>query len=228
MTTDDCGPLAILFPRNTTATDPLGDPNAVVVQALPTAIVILVWIALERHRAPFTRSAQLQGGLLGLVAATGLGILAWRIFDVLACEDVANAESWRMVAVMGAPVAGLALLLLGPRCARAGIVAALALAGGAVFADWAMRTWLPGTRATSPLAAVQHLWLLYAVVLISHLPSTRRGRTGPPALSLGTMKRTKTTGSALAAVGSTTVDPLARRTVVAEEEPDRSSWSWFL
>lgn len=209
-----CGPLATLFPHSDAGR--IDEPGALAVQSLPTILVLLAWIGIEasRARTPFTRAARLQGVFLGLLATVALGLLAWRVFDVLECEDRDEMEQWRMLAVVGAPLTGIAILVVGARCVRLGIVASLALAAGTVVADWAMRESLRGTEAATPLAAVQHLWLLLTVVLLSHIPPPRAARTAskwdPSSAGL-------------------TLDPLARRQPPCDDTrgSDRS-WSWFV
>lgn len=212
----------MLFPRvGTNAT--LTDPGSVALQALPTALVALAWLALEaaRRRRPLTRAARLQGTVLGALASGALGVLAWRAFDLLECEGVADAEKWRLVAVVGAPLTGLALLVLGRRAPRLSILVALALGAGTVVGEWAARSRV-APRAGAPYAAVQHLWLLLAVVLFAHLPG-RRVVVAATARSSSKSKATTTTA----------VDALAKRASDVEKEGDcgapggRGAWSWF-
>ena len=215
------GDLKTLFPRvGTNAT--LTDPGSVALQALPTALVALAWLALEaaRRRRPLTRAARLQGTVLGALASGALGVLAWRAFDLLECEGVADAEKWRLVAVVGAPLTGLALLLLGRRAPRLSILLALALGAGTVVGEWAARSRV-APRAGAPYAAVQHLWLLLAVVLFAHLPGRRV-----------IVAATARSSSSKSKAPPTAVDALAKRASDVEKEGDcaaggRGAWSWF-
>ena len=107
----------VLFPVNLTdtswATAPLDTGGAVAVQALPLVYTLLLWIFLEARpaaRRGATRSAQLQGDALGVLAAAAQGLLAWRVFDLLDRAGVASAESWRMTAVLAAPATAVALV----------------------------------------------------------------------------------------------------------------------
>lgn len=212
------GDLRVLFPRaGTNAT--LTDPSAVAAQALPTALVALAWLALEavRRRRPLSRAARLQGAALGALASGALGVLAWRAFDLLACEGVADAEKWRLVAVVGAPLAGFALLVLGRRAPRLSVALALALAAGTVVGEWAARSRV-APRAGAPYSAVQLLWLLLAVVLLSYLPG-RRGRVGAPA-----RRAAAPLHAAVDALAKRAADDGGREECGAQ---GRGAWSWF-
>tara|TARA_B110000046_G_scaffold6233_1_gene6527 strand:- start:2826 stop:3503 length:678 start_codon:yes stop_codon:yes gene_type:complete len=221
------GDLQVLFPRvGSNAT--LSEPGSVALHALPTALVALAWLLLEaaRRRRPFTRAARLQGAVLGMAASGALGVLAWRAFDLLACEGVASAERWRLVAVVGAPLTGAALLLVGRRAPRLSIALALALGAGTVVGEWAARARV-SPRAGAPYAAVQHLWLLLAVVLFAHLPGRRRAPIAAARRRTG-----GTTAAHRAAAPPPPIDALAKR---APEERDAActtttppqAWSWF-
>lgn len=168
--------------------DELDDPfrtrttHEVVTFSLPTAAVALVWLCLleapprvHRPSSAFVRLSLAFGLLVGGAA----GLLAWRIFDVLECTDVQDAERWRWI-VLGAGVAAHLVLLgaLPATAPRLGVVLALALAAGCVVADATMVERLPvqATPAVAPLFPLQLCFCFQAVVLLSAVPPRWRRR----------------------------------------------------
>jgi hypothetical protein len=191
---ETCGGLDPLFPRTgKTAEARLDAPVAIVVQAVPTAVVALAWLALEavRRRRSLPRVARLKGLLLGIAHGGVLGLLAWRIFDLLDCAGVGGAEMWRLVGVGGAPVVATGMLLLVKRIPRTVAALALLCAGGSVAAEWAVRTRVTPV-AGEPFAAVQHAWLFFAVVAFGHLPARRVQVATPTAADAAAPKPTAT------------------------------------
>ena len=210
MANDTCGGgrLAPLFPEPFAGTPyaALDTPGALAVQAAPTLALLCVWTVLEaaRYRKAVPGTTRTAGTVLGLLGAGAFGVLAWRVFDVLACDDLVE---WRLVAVVGSAAYNVVLLLaLAPRLPRISTAVTAALAAATVVADWALRREGEATAAV-PLVSLQQLWCLLGVVALSHLPGRRtlaaRGKAVAPAA----------------------VDALARR---KEPEPTPAPFlSWF-
>jgi hypothetical protein len=213
---DACGRLEPLFPRaGKTAEVRLDAPAEIVVQAVPTAVVALAWFALEtvRRRRALPRVVRLQGLLLGIAYGGVLGLLAWRIFDLLECADVGEAEMWRLVGVVGAPVVATGMLLGVKRLPRTVAALALLCAGGSVAAEWAVRTRVTPV-AGEPFAAVQQAWLFFAVVALGHLPARRAPVAAPTAAIAAPAESTATcdtTTRPSKTVAHDVVDALATR-----------------
>jgi hypothetical protein len=231
-----CGDLSILFPRNTTGS--LQEPGSIAVQCTPTALISLFWLSLElarrRRRSSVTTFALTY--TISLIASGGIGLLTWRTFDLLECENV-DAEAWRMVGVICAPLAAIVTVLIGTRFIRLGTLLALSVAGGTIFADWALRKWVT-PEAAQPFATLQHLWLFLALTCLLHLPpksprsqcvdidckvhpKTLLGRVKPtPSSSKGPQKGKS--------VSLKIVDPLSRNdSNVAVSVPENRHSSWF-
>lgn len=235
-----CDDLALLFPR--AAVGALDAPGALAVQATPTALGLLLWLVLElaRRRRPSAPIAVRAALGAGFAAAAALGVLSWRVFDLLECGDVEAAEDWRMLAVVGAPLVALALLALGTRAARSAVLGCLALAGGTVFVDWLVRERVLASAA-QPLPAVQHLWCLLAVAGLARLParspyagcerargfSSARGAAPRPHRGIGLLGR-KPARAGRGSVCLAAVDPLSRgRKAEWIDGPSDRHSSWF-
>lgn len=208
-------PLAPAFPYTdaTPVTDLVADVS---LRALPTAFLLLAWLAAEsRVRAPAPRAFRRLATGVGVAASLALGVVAWRTFDVLACADDARFGPWRVLAATGAPVVGLALTGVGR--ARVGVGLALLLGAATVAADGCVRALL--ALGVPTLQSAQHLWLLVAAVRLAGLSPAR-------------------TSVAIASARATVakaVDPLAARPVAGvaagaelpERGMTRTAWSWF-
>lgn len=83
-----------------------------------------------------------------------------------------TVEGWRMVAVLGAPAAAMGIVLLARRFPRLGAFAALALAAGTVFADWAIRKFYFAIAAQT-MVSIQQLWCFIAIAALTHLGPKR-------------------------------------------------------
>ena len=79
-----------------------------------------------------------------------------------------DVEKWRMVAVIGAPAVAAGIVLLGRRFPRLGAFAALALASGTVFGDWAIRKFSIA-EAAQTMVSIQQLWCFIAIASLVHL-----------------------------------------------------------
>ncbi|OUU49614.1 MAG: hypothetical protein CBC12_07265 [Candidatus Puniceispirillum sp. TMED52] len=232
-----CGDLDILFPRNTTGS--LQEPGSIAVQCTPTVLIFLFWLSMElarRRRRSSTTTFALTYTIAS-AASGGVGLLAWRTFDLLECENVSDAEAWRMVGVIGAPLAAIVIVLIGRRLVRLGTLLALSVAGGTIFADWALREWV-APEAAQPFAAIQHLWLFLALTCLLHLPpksprpkcisndcethpKTLLDRVKPTPPSSKGPKKGK-------AVSLKIVDPLSRNdSNVIVDVPENRHSSWF-
>ncbi len=232
-----CGDLSILFPRNSTGS--LQAPGSIAVQCTPTTIIFLFWLSLELARRR-RRSSTITFTItytIALVASGGIGLLAWRIFDLLECENVNNAVDWRMVGVIGGPLAAIVIVLIGRRLMRLGTLLSLSFSGGTIFADWALRKWV-AAEAAQPFAALQHLWLLLALTCLLHLPPksprpecvSSDCKVHPRTL----MDRVKSVSSSSKgpqkgkSVSLETIDPLSRNdSNVTVDVPENRHSSWF-
>lgn len=134
-------------------------PADVALRAAPTAVIALVWLGVEalRSRRVVPKTARRQGLFLGVVAAGVLGYLVWLGF--------APAPCWQVTATAAASALGLLLLVLPARLAA---LLALLLAAGTIVAESFLT---PDLVYYGP---VQHLWLLYVSIALSHLPGRAR------------------------------------------------------
>lgn len=175
---DEFGSVAWLFPRN--ATGSLDHPGRVAFQAVPTALTLVAWVALEI--APSRRSSRCAtrttSAILSLLSLAAIGAGVWRVFDILECEKVPDVGGWRLLAAVGAPLGGLvSVFIVSRRFPRISALACLGAAGSAVFVDWTLRR-VASPLAAQPMAGVQHLWCI--LVICSLIPlgpkRTRAGR----------------------------------------------------
>ena len=196
-------------------------PGDVVLHAAPTTVAIVLWLLLEtsRRRAAVPRNGRWAGNAIAVGATAALGVLAWRTFDLLACDDL--AAEWRYPTLLATSLLPVILLAaVAPRAPRLAILLFLAAAGASVFADWALSGGLLRTEAAATLVAVQQLWALLAVVAMAHLPA--RGMIRPSSTGGSTPRARARTSSVEA------VDCLAKRRCDPDPvaEPERA-WSWF-
>lgn len=195
--------LAPLFPGPVETVVRLTPSNAIF-QAAPTALAFLAWIAVDasRRRRAFSRADVSRSFAVGLLAAVAQAVLVWHAFDLLACDDAASFEPWKIIGSVGS-LASSALLLvaIAPRAPRATMLTFGALAAGTVLADWSLRE--RGYRGAMPLVAVQQTYCLLLVTVLSRLPARRMlAPTVTPRDPLA--KRSTKKGAAAQ------IDPLAR------------------
>lgn len=111
----------------------------------------------------------LAAGALG-----ALSLLTWRVTELLECDGVLEGVVWRILGLSGTLALGLVLVVpLASRAPKIAILLALLAAAGSVVADVGLRGWWisPASVAAVPLAAVQQLWALVAVLLFVFLPA---------------------------------------------------------
>ena len=226
MTTTCTSDLSSWFPRNTTGS--LDDPGSFTIHCLPITFTLLYWASLELVR--FRRRSSFFVSWFAYVVTMGIAttqvFLAWRVFDLLDCQGDQSGK-YRLVAVIGAPLATVGLVLFSRRFARTTTLVCLILTGATLYADWVLRE--EGLeRAAQPLVAVQQLWLLLAITCLVRLPA--KSPRGPCAVSSAT-KSTPIIGSSRkessARIELTVIDPLSR---IEDRQPvpsDRHA-SWFL
>lgn len=178
-------------------------------QASASILALLLWLLLELKptRRAYLDSFRMQGYGVALLATSALGILTWRVFDLLECEG--RAEGWRVIGIVGVVLLNFVLIMITTRCVRVGILAFLLLASASVFTDWALRGGLLHSKAAVPFAAAQQLWALLSIVACSHLPG-KRIRTRALQNSVST---------------TPTIDSLTRREC-SECKPSGSLWSF--
>ena len=197
---------------------PLATPDAFALRALPGALFLLAWFAVELRPRRLPAAARRQGVALALLAPPALGVLAWHAFDLFACYPaLAPLAAWRYVAVLGAPLLALGLLLLAGRAPRPGILLATAAAGGTVVADWAVRSAAP---VGAPFAAAGHLFLLVAAALLAYAP----GAAAAPPRPCRCPRLLRWLGQRQDARQPAVLDPTAGATAVACEAPGKHTW----
>lgn len=207
--------LDILFPRNTTGS--LDNPGSLTVQSIPGVFVLLVWGLLEsssRLRPVPVLLDSISYGLATLATA-GLGILSWRVFDLLDCTDGEEADDWRMLVVIGLPSSAAATLLLNRRLVRVSAFFCLAFAAGATFADWALRELEDAPAAAQPCAAAHSIWAFLAIVCLSHLPvrtATQYASRSKNTFWRAFRSRNKTNPTSKRPITVNVVDPLQTQT----------------
>lgn len=169
------GSLSFMFPRD--AMGSLEEPGSIVVQALPTVTTILFVVAIvsrRRRTSPLLRTSTYVVGSASILA---LGVLSFRVFDLLACADT-GVEGWRAVGVTGLPLSALVILMCATRWPRAATVVALTCAGGTVASDWAVRTVDP--TVGQPFASIQHVYDLVALACVTRIHArSARGSVRP-------------------------------------------------
>lgn len=182
-------------------------PGALLLQGTPALLVLLAWGVVEALAPPrsiFTRTERVMARLLFLGAAIALGMLAWRVFELLGCDGrVDDAEQWQIVGVGGVAAASILLALMSVRLPRAAAATFLLLAFATLCADWALRGgWHTPPSSPSPaaypLVAVQQLFCVQAVLSLALVtaplscrpcaatvtPSRRGGVACPPPVEL--------------------------------------------
>ena len=223
-TAASCGALSPAFSAPTGPVIELGHPGAVVLQSAPLLVSLGTWLLMEavHTRGTGTRRVRQASTAVGILAGLTASFLTWRVFDLLECGGQGEAHQWQIVAVAGsAATSALLLLVLARRTIRLPIAILFAIAGGAIFADWALRGGFLVTYASEPLASLQQLWCLQAVALFPFLP--RRGdRRLRPRICVTRPSNERTLD----------VDSLHRRPDAATSgsAPARHarSWTWFL
>ena len=150
-------------------------PGALLLQGTPALLVLLAWSTVEafaRPRALLTRTERVMVRLLFLGAAVALGMLAWRVFELLGCDGrVDDAEQWQIVGVGGVAAATILLALVSVRLPRVAAATLLLLAVATLCADWALRGgWRTSPSSPSPaaypLVAVQQLLCVQSVLCL--------------------------------------------------------------
>lgn len=201
-------------------------PTVIVIQALPTAVCILVWLSLGlRRRTKWVHRTMITvSKSLALLAVAASALLSWHVIDLLACEDLLETpRTWQILIAAGIGVVGLGIVLgLSTRLPRLSIALSFLVASAAVVVDVGLRGWWvsPPATAAFPLVSVQQLWDLIAVCLLVCLPPTRRVPL-PKSISVVPTGRKSNN-----APPSLIVDSLATRRT--ETPPvEASSWSFW-
>lgn len=184
------------------------DAVAIVVQSSPT-LGTMLFLLLLSYRGRRSLASQcvknaVDGVALAVIVANG--ILSWRTFELLECDDVLTG-AYKAFAIASA--VACAILSFGIVRVRPLSVVGLFLlaAGGAVFADWTLRGGVVVSPGGYYLVAVQETFCLLAVLAIYH-----------------TSRRTAKT-RVLSATRTPVPDALVRRPVDASASaPPTRSW----
>ena len=230
----------LALPAGSPAQEGAYDASDVLLRALPTVLVAAVWLCFEawaRWRAGHRRCLRLAGLGVGLLAAAGAAVVAWRLIDVLRCAGVVG-PAWVVVAPAGVGILCLLLLLvLGVHRPRLAGGAFLLLAAASVFADWALRD-APGLLLdagvpyldAAPTMALQQLLLLASATLLTRLPGHRHSLPTPPTAATTPRFLRKTIPPPTASSPSLVVDALSTRMPRARTEAAGGTtgvWSLF-
>lgn len=169
----DCGTLNILFPVSPPDPTPtLSDnPISIVVQALPTAIVLLFWIFAEckGKKNPSTRFFKSLAAFISIVFIAVQSLLIWHTFEIFKCEASFNVNDWAIVTVLANAIATMFLiyiLLLSMTSAYTSRIPTLIfilLAGCALFADWCLRGGFITSKGSHLFVAIQQTYAIQAV-----------------------------------------------------------------
>lgn len=170
----DCGTLNILFPVSPPDPTPtLSDnPISIVVQALPTAIVLLFWIFAEckGKKQPSTRFFKSLAAFISIVFIAVQSLLIWHTFEIFKCEASFNVNDWAIVTVLANAIAIMFLvyiLLLSMSTSvytsRFPTLIFILLAGCALFADWCLRGGLVTSKGSHLFVAIQQTYAIQAV-----------------------------------------------------------------
>jgi len=173
------GPLLHIVPTANRAAISITEIPQGVVQALPVAFGVALWIIVElskRKRAASDRVRRIvRFTTLGVTTATAF--VAWRFMSVLAClhAQVSVSVVWNILACAAMVVTSLIILFgFADARPRAGVVLSLTLAAGVVIADIGLRdVWVSGTSlAAQHLMPLQHVLVLHALACLFHYSRT--------------------------------------------------------
>lgn len=243
---DDCeGVLTPLFPepllasleQNSTTSSAL-EEGAIAVQVTPTLLVACLWLMLETRRSlrPLPLSPRIVYAA-GLLSCTALLLVGYRAFELLECDGIDGAATWRWVAIVSA--GAYSVLFVGlclPSSPRIGAAVSLGLAGATVYVDWGLRGgFVAAGTARRPallMMALQQTWCACAalclVLLRRPLASGRARLFSSSSFSFTT---TSSSNASLqdANTTSVTIDALARRAPSPPSCAPESQrpWSWF-
>lgn len=172
----DCGSLDALFPTRPPAPTPSleTDAAATLLQATPTAATLcflLLFAACPPRRSSTAAWKTLTFAASGVVLAAQ-GVLAWRVFELLDCDDELSG-GWAVASAGGVGVGAVVAFAVAPRAPVAAILLFWLAAAGTVALDWCFRGGLILTRASHPLVAVQHTYATLSVLAVTHLRARR-------------------------------------------------------
>ena len=150
-------------------------PELVALQALPTALTVIVWFSLEclRRRRGVANSVKNVARVVSVVAVATSSLLAWRVVELLQCDGYGrDGVVWRILASALPVAAGIVIVLpIASRAPRLAIALSLTVSSAIVVADVGFRGWWIVTHAALPLVATQQLWNIVTVLLFLFLPS---------------------------------------------------------
>lgn len=218
-----CGSLSMLFPTAPPATLPtLAEPASLALRSLPTALVLGVWLLVERRAAPrASRGWRIAVVGVGALTTVAQCILVWHVAAELDCDGVGGAAAWGVALVVASALFNSVMLCAVAACAARVAVAVFTLDSvGAIIADWAVREgWIvPASRAAHSFTAIQHTACVLALCALN-VVVPRRTRVAAAARTA-----TKTTP---APKQLTVSDALTRRTPQASPARVTSTWSLF-
>ena len=200
-------------------------PELVALQALPTALTVIVWCSIEclRRRRGVTNSMKNVARVLSAVAVAASSLLTWRVVELLQCDGYGrDGVVWKILASALSIVAGILIVFpLASRAPRLAIALSLTVSSAVVVVDVGFRGWWIVTHAALPLVATQQLWNIVTVLLLLFLPS----RLAP----IVPVRRRQNTRNVGAFQNVTSVDALEKKSksaVCSAPENRASSWFW--
>lgn len=208
----DCGPLSTIFPRDQVGS--LSNPGLVAVQSLPSVLTLVVWLYFEcSSKLRRASSATLVlGNVVSIAGIATMPLLTWRVFDILECEGVDEAEGWRMLVVLAAPLLGVCTLIVGRRFPRIAALSSVSFSASSVFVDWFLREEIDTSSASQPLPSFQLAWCAITIACVSRIAPRRKY----------VLKEKKTPFSSIAMI-----DPTYDVKPPASNVPSDRHSSWF-
>lgn len=171
------GELSSIVPTRENAAVEITSAPQIVVQALPTALGLILWTILEfahRKRAASNR-LRYMSRIFTFLCSCAVTLVAWRFTTVLTCELNQRSYVWNILAC--AALLGTSLLVLfalAIRRPRLAVLVSFLISSGVVVVDVGLRGWwkVDGVLSAQHLMPLQHLWVLHSISILFHLNRT--------------------------------------------------------
>lgn len=160
----------VMFPDYTSDPPARSSPTMLVVASLPAAVSLLLWAIFEgrRNKPRFTAGMILFGQVLALAATAAQGVLVYRLFSLLECDDLLSRE-WVAVPLAGGALLHLFLIaVVANRVPRLCSLLVLLAAAACVVLEYLGRN-VVVTSAVQVLVPIQQLYCVLLVTFLTHV-----------------------------------------------------------
>ena len=193
-------------------------PTLLAIASLPTAVSLLLWLIFEtrRNRPGFTPAMIILGQVVALAATAAQGVLVYRLFELLHCDEHLALEWVSVPLVAGGLIHLLLIVVVANRFPRFASSIVWLAAVACVVLEYLGRE-VVVTSAVQTLVPLQQLYCTLLVTFLTHVKRRRVGR-----VRISSTSNTTSSGSAV-----DHVDPLQRRTARKERDEEDRWTSWW-